>query len=278
MNVLLVAVALGAAIVGTLVLLLWVSQERIVFQPPGPPYPTANHIRRIDYIAADGQPLFAWVVGDPTSPSGLLIVFHGNADLAGWQIPWAEEVVRRTGRAVVIPEYRGYAGLPGSPTYLGGSLDARAAYAIARDTLDVPASRIALFGHSLGSAIAAELARDVAPEVLLLQSPFTSARDMARLIAARPLILVWRSVARVHYDTEAIVKTLPTPVWIIHGSHDGVIPVDMGKRLFRTARVPGELVIIDGADHNDLATHAPERYWAWLVRALGRTAGTNSIP
>ena len=264
---------LAATLLGglALVALIWHSQERIVFQPPGGPFDEPRSARRIAYTASDGQPLLGYLVGEVSPTRGLLIVFHGNADLAQWQITWAAEVSRQTGRAVLLPEYRGYASLPGRPTYDGTARDARAAYSVARDTLGVPASRIALFGHSLGSAIAAELARETSPEVLVLQSPFTSAGDMAGLITFRPVGLIWRWISRVHYDTEQIVRALPTPVWVVHGNEDRVIPARMGERVFAAARTRGELLIIDGAGHNDLAGHSPNEYWIWLARALRAT-------
>ncbi len=258
-----------AVVLVVMTVTLWHGQERIVFQPPGPPHPDGGGARRIDFQAADGQPLFAYLVeaGPPTE--GLVIVFHGNADLAAWQIPWATEVSRRTGRAVLLPEYRGYAGLSGEPTYRGSHVDARAIYSVARDSLGVAPERIAFFGHSLGSAIATELARDVPPEVLVLLAPLTSVRDMASLISPVAMLLYRLRGVRVQYDTEAIVRSLDTPVWVAHGTDDQVIPLQMGRRVFAAARLKGELLIIPGADHNTVIEHGGDRYWSWLMRALG---------
>jgi hypothetical protein len=264
----LVYIAIAAVIVGvTITALLWHGQERIVFQPPGPPHPEARGVRRIDTQAEDGQPLFAYLVGEPTS-AGVVLVFHGNADLAAWQIPWATELARRSGRAVLVTEFRGYAGLPGAPTYPGSRLDARAVYAIARDSLGVPPGKVALYGHSLGSAIATELASEVDAEVLLLVAPMTSVRDMAYRVSPTAILLFWTGLARVHYDTETIVRSLDAPVWVAHGSDDDVIPAEMGRRVFAAAKVKGELLLVDAAGHNDLVDHAGERYWRWLSDAL----------
>jgi hypothetical protein len=265
---LLVAVAVAVAIFVVLSVALWHFQERVVFQPPGPPHPGPGDSRRIDFEAPDGQPLFAYLVGNP-GPAGLVIVFHGNADLAGWQIPWATELARRTGRAVLLAEYRGYAGLPGAPTYAGGALDALAVYGIARDTLRVPPDHIALYGHSLGSAIAAELAQEVGPEILILVSPLSSARDMAGRISANAVLLYQTGLARVRYDTEQVVRSIDTPVWVAHGLRDDIIPTEMGRRVFAAARVKGKLLLIEGAGHNDLLALGGDRYWQWIQQALG---------
>ena len=272
-----VVLMVSGAVVGAFCILIgvvfWRAQERIVFQPPPPPYPHPAEVRKVEFRAEDGQPLFAFLVGEP-SKHGVVIVFHGNADLAVWQLPWAEELAHRTGRAVLVAEFRGYGGLSGAPTYAGSRLDARAAYGFAHDTLGVPSDRIALYGHSLGSAIAAELARDVDPGVLVLVSPLTSVRAMAHRVSFAAVPLFWMGLARVHYDTETIVRTLDVPVWVAHGARDDVIPVEMGRQVFGAAKVRGELLELEAAGHNDIIDQGGDRYWRWLSRALEtRSAG-----
>jgi fermentation-respiration switch protein FrsA (DUF1100 family) len=283
-----IAVTIVAAlVVAALILALWWQQERIVFQPTGPPFPAAVGAEHVTYQAEDGQPLFAFVVGD-RGESGdggdnrdgdaaeperrkVVIAFHGNADLAAWLVPWAETVAQRSGWIVVLPEYRGYAGLPGAPSVLGAQRDARAAAAFVRRRFGADA-RVALFGHSLGSAIAAELAAESAAEIrpaaLILEAPFTSAREMARIVVVRPIEWVWGIISRVHYDTVACVARLEVPVSVAHGDRDLVVPVRMGQRVFAAARLKGATLIARGAGHCDVAERAGEAYWKWLARAL----------
>lgn len=257
----------GAAVVALLVL-AWRFQERIVFQPQPPPYPPADGARIVSYTAEDGQPLRAYLVGDGSADGDCVLGFHGNADLAVRQVGWARELARRTGALVVMAEYRGYGGLPGAPSYTGSQRDARAAYAFARDTLGCATERMVLFGHSLGSAVAVELAADVHPRALILQSPFTSARDMARRFLAGPLLLVWSWVTRVHFDTVARVRALDVPVWVVHGTRDMIVPARMGDAVFAAARRQGELLHVPGAGHNDVPHVGGEAYWRWLARAV----------
>lgn len=292
-------ILLVLAFLAVFVLLLWWGQERIVFQPPGPPWPDGDGARRVTYAADDGQPLFGYVVAPPRhgaaagadsagarppAAAGVLIVFHGNADLAGWQVPWAREVAARTGWTVFLAEYRGYAGLGGAPSYTGTQRDARAAHAEVRRSLAGPAAPVALFGHSLGSAVAAELAAELAgrdgspPAALILQSPLTSAAAMARLQLTGPLGLIWRLVGRVHWDTEARVRALPAPVWVVHGTGDRIVPVRMGRAVHAAARRPGELLLVQGAGHNDVVLAGGERYWRFLERALGEAGTGNREP
>jgi fermentation-respiration switch protein FrsA (DUF1100 family) len=267
-NVLLIASAVSALLI-IVVALTWIFQERIAFQPPRGPWPGADSATRVDYFATDRQPLFAYVVGDTSAPRGLLLCFHGNADLAVWQLDWAEEVNQRTGVTVMLAEYRGYMGLAGRSTYETSQLDAMAAYRFAREELNVPANRFAFFGHSLGSAIATELAAKHQPAALLLQSPFTSARDMARRMTGyNPSSFLWRLVSRLHFDTGAQVAGLEAPVSVAHGEQDRLIPSGMGEQIFQAAQRKGEWLLVPAATHNDVADVGGESYWSWIDNAL----------
>jgi fermentation-respiration switch protein FrsA (DUF1100 family) len=253
--------------------LLSVFQDRIAFQPQGPPYPEVDSSLRVDYSASDGQHLIGYVVGHPDSVHGLLLAFHGNADLAALQIHWAEEVETRTGMAVMLAEYRGYGGLAGKPGYAASQLDADAAYKYVRDQLQIPPNRIAFFGHSLGTAVAAELATRSRPFALLLQSPFTSARDMARiLIRMRPSQFTWNLISRIHFNTVDAVSRLDVPVSVAHGERDRLIPLEMGKQVFAAAKVKGEWLIVPDASHNDVALRGGESYWQWIENSLSLAA------
>lgn len=248
-------------------LLLWWSQERILFQPPrlleAPP-----ESGRVSYEAIDGQRLAGFVVGDPRSASGVLLCFHGNADLAMWQLDWARLVQRYTGYAVFLAEYRGYMSLGGSPTYSTTRLDARAAYDHLRIGLGIDRTRVAYFGHSLGSAVAAELAEVHPPAALILQSPFSSARAMARLIVTLPVVLVWRAISRIQFDTLKVVSELDVPVSVVHGRRDRIIPFRMGVEVYEAAKRKGKLLLVEGAGHNDVVEIGGEEYWNWFTESL----------
>src|SRR5215207_412994 len=110
-----------------LLLMLWRFQDRILFQPPVGVASSAVEARHIQYRAADGVELFAYLVGDCTRESTLVIAFHGNAEIARWSVPWAATLVRESNVCVLLPEYRGYDGLSGVPTYETSAHDARAA-------------------------------------------------------------------------------------------------------------------------------------------------------
>lgn len=256
-------------LLASLLFILWLAQERIVFQPPrGFSAHDGERARRVEYSAADRQSLVGFVV-KPSGPAvGVLICFHGNADLAAWQCDWAAEVCRRSNHAVFLAEYRGYFGLPGRPTYRTTRLDADAAYRAAIEATECPLERVSLFGHSLGSAVAAELAARNPAKHLLLQAPFTSARAMGRLVIGRPLLLLWSRLSRVHFDTGRLVESLAVPVSVVHGARDRIVPVRMGESVYASARVRGELLLLAEAGHNDIPEVGGDEYWAWLTASL----------
>jgi pimeloyl-ACP methyl ester carboxylesterase len=256
------------AVLLALLALLWQSQERILFQPPRY-YETPMETGRASYRASDGQPLTCFIVGDPDVAPGVLLCFHGNADLAMWQLEWARSVEGHSGYAVMLAEYRGYMSLGGKPTYSTTKLDALAAYEYLGSAFSIDSSRIAYFGHSLGSAIAVELAEVHPPRALLLQAPFSSARAMARLIVTPPVAVIWRAVSRIHFDTTRVVSRLDVPVSVSHGKRDRIVPFRMGLEVYAAARQKGQLLIVEKAGHSDVAEVAGEEYWKWINAALG---------
>jgi len=264
-------IAFGIVVYLGLLGTLWWLQERVVFQPPRRVRGDDVDAQRVSYRTSDGVELFAYVVGGCTSSNPVILAFHGNADLARWFVPWAAEVVRQTSACVVIAEYRGYDELGGRPTYADSALDSRAALAFVRESLEVDPSRLVYFGHSLGTAIATELALFESPRALVLQSPFTSARAMAARMFLPGLTLFWAAISRVHFNTIAAVRRLRCPVWVAHGTRDLIIPVRMGREVFEAAAMKGELLIVDRASHNDVPEAGGDAYWKWLECAVDAT-------
>jgi uncharacterized protein len=262
-----IAVGLALFYVG-FVAMVWWFQDQIVFQPPRGIAQTSVAARQVHYRTSDGLELFAYIVGECADDAPLVLAFHGNADIARWFIPWADQVVRRTGACVMLPEYRGYDGLPGRPTYAASAHDAMAALDYVRDSLHISADRLVLFGHSLGTAIAAELATVAAPRSLILQAPFSTARAIATRSFTWAVTGLWSIISHVHFDTLARVRALSSPVWVVHGDRDIVIPARMGRAVFAAAACKGELLIVAGAGHNDVPDAGGEAYWAWLARAI----------
>ena len=96
-----IAALVAAGLLLGLLALLWQTQERILFQPPRF-YEDTVEVGRASYSASDGQLLTGFIVGDPRAAPGVLLCFHGNADLALWQLEWARSVESRSGSAVML--------------------------------------------------------------------------------------------------------------------------------------------------------------------------------
>ena len=274
-TVIAILVVLGVIWTSLTTLWLWRNQERVVFQPPSDAPAAPAPARRVAYRATDGHELFGYLLEPAASanakPGRVVIAFHGNADLSAWTSPWAHELATRAGVTVLVPEYRGYGGIAGEPTYETATADARGALGFVRDSLK--AAEIVIYGHSLGTAIGTELAAHMGPAALrslVLQSPFTSARDMATRMMVPPIPGLWKRISRVHYDTRSLVANLDAPVHVSHGTRDLNIPARMGRQVFEAARQRGELLLVEGAGHNDVADAGGEQYWRWLVKAVSQ--------
>ena len=150
--------------------------------------------------------------------------------------------------------YRGYGGSTGTPTEAGLINDARAAYAFAAERY--PASRIVLWGESLGTGVAVALAAEKPIGRLILDAPYTSALDIAR--ANYPFLPV-RLLMKDQFRSDERIAQVKAPVLILHGEADHIIPIAYGERLF--AMIPGEkrFIRFRGGHHVDLDRHGGDR-------------------
>lgn len=266
-----VAVALFAAFV-LVAAALWFFQERLIFVPPPTPARQGEGAARLPYEAADGQPLFGFYLGAPTNAAEdldrLIVVFHGNGDLADSWVDWARDVVERTGWPVFLAEYRGYGGLPGRATYDGVMRDARAALALVQSRFGLQSGDLVLYGHSLGSGVATQIAMATQVRSILLESPITSIVDVGRRTLGPPLSWVLPLLSRVDFAPVERVRDIPVPVSVVCGDRDEVSPPWMGRRVFDAALQQGEFLLVTGAGHGDVSYRGGEAYWDWLRRAL----------
>jgi hypothetical protein len=172
--------------------------------------------------------------------------------------------------AVLLFDYRGFGGNPGSPTETGLKADARAArdYLIRHQGVD--ANHLVYFGESLGSAVAVALAQEHPPAALILRSPFTSAIEVGQF-HYRLLPVQW--LLRDRFTSIDRIGHIRSPVLVIAGDRDGIVPVDQSRRLYSAANEPKALVIISGADHNDEVLQAGRQMIDAILQFL--TANVN---
>ena len=203
------------------------------------------NVEEIVLETPDGERLIAWyaraAVGKPT-----ILYFHGNG--AGL-INRAERLSRyqALGYGFFIPAYRSFAGSSGVPSEEALIADSRLAYDYLLRQKTRP-ENIVVFGESLGTSVATQLATSVKVAAVVLESPFTSAVDVGAL---RYPFLPVRYLMQDQYRSDQYIAKVTAPVLVVHGGRDRVVPLDMGKQMFKLANEPKEFILLPEAGHND---------------------------
>jgi fermentation-respiration switch protein FrsA (DUF1100 family) len=238
---------------GAVVALMYGMQRSLMYFPdrstPDPGDAGVPEMQQVPLHTADGLELVAWY--RPASEGRSTIVyFHGNGGNIGGR-GYKVKPYLAAGYGVMLVEYRGYGGNPSSPDEAGLYADGRAALAWL-DASGVPPERTVLYGESLGSGVAVQLAFERPPAALVLEAPFTSASDVA---AASYWFLPVRLLIKDRFDSIAKIGDVEAPLLLVHGERDRVVPVRFGRRLFDSANEPKQAVFLPAGHHNDLADH-----------------------
>jgi pimeloyl-ACP methyl ester carboxylesterase len=225
-----------------------------------------DHVKEIEIAAADGVTLVAWYAparGDKPT----ILYFHGNAANAANRAPRIE-LIQENGFGVLYLNNRGYGGSGGRPTEEDNVADAITAYDHLIG-LGVPPGKIAAYGESLGSGQAVRLAVARPVAAVVLEAPLTSTVDVARRT------YFWLPISLLitdKYDNERNIRSITAPVLILHGEQDGVIPVEMGRRVYRGANQPKRIELFPQGAHDDLFDHgAWEKTRAFVDSLSGST-------
>ena len=206
----------------------------------------------------DGVKLHGWFFPAPNAQVCLLL-FHGNADNISIRLPKAEAWVQR-GVSVLLIDYRGYGKSEGTIQSSADLIkDAKAGLAWLKKAKNLNPSQIILYGESMGSVPAIELAGHETFKAIILEAPFTSLKDMAKLLYGMAPDFMLKDF---EMNNEENIAKLKTPVLILQGTEDEVVPFSMGQRLFKKAPEPKSFFEIKGGHHNDLAEKAGEDYYA----------------
>jgi fermentation-respiration switch protein FrsA (DUF1100 family) len=177
-----------------------------------------------------------------------MLIFHGNGEnIANEARTEHYRALRALGLNLVAFDYRGYGESEGRPSEAGVYRDADAIWAFARDSLRLDPGRVILFGHSLGSAVAIDLASRVKARALVVEGAFTSVPDVGQ--RHYPFVPV-RLVARSRFDSIDKIARVAGPKLFLHARRDEVIPFDLGRRLYERAGEPKRFVELRGG-HSD---------------------------
>jgi fermentation-respiration switch protein FrsA (DUF1100 family) len=229
---------------------MWAIQDQLLYFPdsrrPDPVRAGVPEMQVVSLQTADGLALNAWYRpaqdGAPT-----VVVMHGNGDnIAAWGR--LARPLLDAGMGLLLFDYRGYGGNAGMPSEAGFLMDGEAALAFLAGQ-GVPASRVALYGESLGSGIAMQIAARHRVGAVVLHAPYTS---VAAVASYRFPLLPVDLLIRDRYDSMAVVERVEAPVLLMHGERDVVIPVDFGRKLFAAIRAPKEAVWVPDGEHHNL--------------------------
>jgi pimeloyl-ACP methyl ester carboxylesterase len=250
--------ALAVLLVGAVVAVLWALQRQLIYLPDTTPVPPADDVipgaRDVTLQTADGLELGAWFVpaAGPRDTGMAVLVAPGNGGNRAGRARLAEELARR-GLAVLLMDYRGYGGNPGTPSEAGLAADADAAVR-ALDDLGFPPGRTVYFGESLGSGVVAALQARHPPAGVVLRSPFPELADVGS--HHYPWLPV-RALLRDRFPVVSHLAGSDVPVTVIYGDRDSVVPTALSARVADRAPALAERVVLEGADHNDPVMFGP---------------------
>lgn len=266
-----IAETLGAFAGGYALLLggLAVFQRDIIYHPdssmPEPHEVGVPEMVPVPVRTTDGIVVTGWYAPPQSRDRATIVYCHGNGRTLAHRAHKAR-VLLDDGYGVFLVGYRGYGGNPGRPSEQGLYADARAVvgWLMGRG---VPTSRIVLYGESLGTGVATQLATELEElRGMVLEAPFTRMPELAaafQLPGFAPAMLD-------HYDSLGKMPAIRTPVLILHGEHDGIVPVAMGRRMLAAAPDDAEGVFLAEAGHNNLWEHGAAQA---VLRFLARIHG-----
>jgi hypothetical protein len=261
--------------VGVLVAtLLWSVQRRLIYFPDRSAPPPAGTVlpgaRDVAIDTSDGLRLTAWLVPPPAADRRMaVLVAPGNGGNRAGRAPLARALAAE-GLTVLLLDYRGYGGNPGSPTEAGLARDVRAGRDALRRETGLPDDRILYFGESLGAAVVAELATEHPPAGLVLRSPFV---DLAAVGREHYPFLPVRALLRDRYPVAEHVARVAAPTVVVYGTADSIVPARQSEQVAQRAAGEVRTAAVAGADHNDLVLLAGAPLVDAVVALADRVAG-----
>lgn len=264
--------AIAVALYCVVLLAMYFGQRKLMYaagdERPVPSAYGAEDTEVTTLRTEDGIDLLAWYWPARGQGARTIVYLHGNAGHIGNRTGKLRPFLA-SGQGVLLVEWRGYAGNPGTPTEEGFAADARAALAFLAGR-GVEGEDLVLYGESIGSGPAVRLAAARAGEgrpvgAVVLEAPFTSAAAVAQ--SHYPWLPAYWLV-RDRHDSLSRIDRIGAPLLILHGARDRVVPVRMGRALHAKAADPKRIVVRPEAAHNDLYDHGAARIVTDYLSAL----------
>jgi fermentation-respiration switch protein FrsA (DUF1100 family) len=208
----------------------------------------------------DGKKLHGWFF--PQQGEFPVILFcHGNAGNISHRLDNVQHLLKQN-LQVFIFDYRGYGKSSGRPSEKGLYQDGLAAYNHLIEERHLRPGQIVIFGRSLGAAVAIEVGLQKEVRSVIIESAFTSTKDMARTIW---LFSLFSYLMPANFDNQKKIAGLDVPKLFIHSEGDEIVPFSMGQKLFETAMAPKYFLPLRGAGHNDTYVVGGDKYFRTIA-------------
>jgi fermentation-respiration switch protein FrsA (DUF1100 family) len=214
------------------------------------------YIKPLMLVTKDGIKLEALYLHHEKGSRKIVIYFHGNAGNLYHRIDEAS-VIYNMGHNVIISGYRGYGRSSGEPTEDGIYIDGRTVLKYVSGTLHYKPENIYIYGRSIGSTVAVDISQNIPLGGVILITPLSSAEDFIREKYASILA----GAGRNHYQSIRKIRDLKSPLLVIHGTDDDIIPYTLGVKLYEASPGRKSFTGIPGGGHNNLEFINPQLYW-----------------
>jgi pimeloyl-ACP methyl ester carboxylesterase len=216
---------------------------------PGPQWTLPENGEDVWVKVADGQRVHGWFLHAAQRPAVATVLYcHGNGGNLS-DVAWVAEALAKRGFDTMIFDYRGYGRSEGRLTDEWGlNADTDAIYDHLVRERGVKPETLVLYGQSLGSTVAIDVASRRPCGALVVESGLSSASDMG-VVSLPWLPRQLHFLARNRFDSARKIASSKCPVLVAHGTVDPVIPVDQGRKLYAAAREPKQMVIVENGDH-----------------------------
>jgi fermentation-respiration switch protein FrsA (DUF1100 family) len=222
------------------------------------------HISLVTIKTTDGLKIQGLYFHHATKSKDIIVYFHGNAGNMYHRINESNHLFD-IGPDVLVVSYRGYAQSEGAPSEKGIYIDAESSLLHATDILNYDLRNIIIYGRSIGTTAAVNVAQGKRIAKLILITPLTSGQKMAEDMGFGSL----KSVIGDPFNSLSKINNVLCPLLVIHGTHDEIISYNQGVKLFDAYKGPKTFVAIAEGKHNDLDFVNEKLYWDSIRRAVG---------
>lgn len=268
MNILIAAVVPYVLLLGY----LYINQRQMMYFPDtSKPQRAEWYAQSAEIIAVetqDGLTLEGWYFAPAAPNKPIIIYFHGNGSHIGERVG-KTGFLRQEGYGLLLAGYRGYGGNPGRPTEEGLYKDARAYINGLQSQHGIKTDQIVLYGESLGTAVAVQMATEHSVSSIILEAPFHSALGLAQ---DRYFYMPVSWLMKDQYRSDLKISDLSLPILILHGTKDEITDMRYGQALFERATMPKIFVPIVDAGHLDVYDHGAALHVLDFLRNIAERA------